>query len=218
MGRFALIRKKEKWTATWLGNLLKIVFLLIIIFIFTRVIYPFLSPTDLSGSEILVVEGFIPDYALRKTINIFNEGKYRLMIITGKQRTHGSQLDHYRNDGVYAAATLEKLGLDPEKIKVIALENDIRKDRTYASAVAVKEWLEGEGKPISAIDVVSIGCHSRRSRYLFELAFDRETEIGIYAIENMSYNPDKWWRSSQGFRNVMEETIAWVYAVLFFYP
>jgi hypothetical protein len=82
----------------------------------------------------------------------------------------------------------------------------------------VKEWLEGEGKPISAIDVVSIGCHARHSRYLFELAFDRETEIGIYAIENMSYNPDKWWRSSQGFRNVMEETIAWVYAVLFFYP
>jgi hypothetical protein len=218
MGRFALIRKKEKWTATWLGNLLKIVILFLLIFLFSRGIYPFLSPTDPTGSDILVVEGFMPDYALRESIKIFSEGNYSLMIITGKQRTHGSQLDQYRNDGDYAAATIEKSGFDPEKIKVIALENDIRKDRTYASALEVKKWLEKSGKPFPSIDVVSIGCHSRRSRYLFQLAFDRDTDVGIHAIENISYDPNEWWKSSQGFRDVMEETIAWLYAVLFFYP
>ncbi|MBN2172910.1 MAG: hypothetical protein JW731_02180 [Bacteroidales bacterium] len=218
MRRFALMRKKERWTATWLGNSLKIALFIFFIFIFSRTIYPFLAPDRPLLSDILVVEGFIPDYALKESIKIFQRGNYRLMIVTGKQRTHGSQLDQYRNDGDYAAATLVKMGFDPDMLQVIALENDVRRDRTYASALAVKDWLNQNGLRLDSLDVVSIGCHSRRSRYLYRLAFDKKTEIGIHAIRNKSYDPDKWWKSSHGFRDVLEETIAYIYAVFFFFP
>jgi len=185
MGRFALVRKKEKWVATWFGNLLKVLLLIIIIFIFSRVIYPFLSPNEPLLGKILIVEGFIPDYALKKSIGIFKDGNYKLMIVTGKQRTHGSQLDQYRNDGDYAAATLIKFGMDSINIKVIALDNDIRKDRTYASANAVKNWLKNTDLENQKIDVVSIGCHSRRSWHLYKMAFDDFSDVGIHAVRNI---------------------------------
>ena len=218
MSWFALVRKKEKWVTTLFGKLLKLIFLLLILFVFTFRIHPFLAQHKPVAANIMVVEGFIPDYALKESMSIFYEGNYELMIITGKKRMKGSQLDQYANDGLYAQATLVKLGFDSLKIKVIKLENDVKKDRTYASAKSVEQWVIQSGRSIDKLNLVSISCHARRSRLIFEKAFGENTEIGIMAIYNISYNPKRWWKSSSGFREVIEETIAWVYARFFFYP
>ena len=85
MGRFSIVRKKEKWVATWFGNLLKILVLFLIIILFVKTIHPFLSPTKEIETNILVVEGFIPDFAIEASMSIFNEGPYELMIIKAKK-------------------------------------------------------------------------------------------------------------------------------------
>lgn len=218
MSWFAVVKKKEKWVTTWFGNLLKLILLLLVVFIFMIRIYPFLAQQKSVQAKILVVEGFIPDYALEESMKIFQEGNYELMIITGKKRLKGSQLDQYENDGIYSKVTLVKMGFNENMIQVIALENDIKKDRTYASAKAVKKWITESGMDYKKLDLISISCHARRSRILFEKAFGKETEIGIIAIQNQTYNPKRWWRSSGGFKEVIIETIAWVYARFFFNP
>ncbi len=217
MGRFSIIKKKEKWVATWFGNLLKLLALFIIIILFVKSIHPFLALTKSVESKILVVEGFIPDFAMVAAKSIFMEGQYELMIITGKKKLKGAFVDEFENDGLQSAATLEKIGFDTTKIEVITIGEDVKKDRTYATALAVKKWLKTNGKP-NILNVVTLGCHARRSHLLFEKAMENDVTVGIIAIEDIRYDPKKWWKSSMGFRSVIDETVAYIYARFFFYP
>lgn len=218
MGRFVLIRKKERYTLTWFGRLCALAVCVLLVWVYAITIVTYLSPNDPVKAKLLVVEGYLPDYAMEEAMELFQAGDYEHMVITGKAREKGAHLDQYANDGEYAAATLLKLGFDPEKLSVVATDNDIRKDRTYASALAAKEWIEKNRPEDRSLDLVSAGTHSRRSRYLFEKAFPKNYKIGIYAIPSRSFDADNWWKSSHGFREINKETIAWVYAKLFFYP
>jgi hypothetical protein len=42
--------------------------------------------------------------------------------------------------------------------------------------------------------------------------------VGIIAVANPDYNPTQWWRYSDGVREVIGESIAYIYAKFFFYP
>lgn len=218
MGRFAIIKKKEKRSFTAFGKVIQLLVLLLIIFIFVKTIHPFLAQNNSIDSKILVVEGFISDYALIESIQLFQNGGYDQMIITGKERMKGYYLDKYKNDGEFSAATLIKLGFDSTLLNVVAIKSDIQKDRTYATALNVKDWLISNNKQQHSINLVTVGCHARRSRYLFEKAFGKDYNIGIIAIKNQQYDQKKWWKSSHGFREVSKEFIAWIYARFFFFP
>jgi uncharacterized SAM-binding protein YcdF (DUF218 family) len=218
MARFPIVQKKEKWTLTWRGRLLFLLLLVLLVVLYMKTIVTFLSPYEPAEARILVVEGYMPDYALEEAMQIYHDGSYELMLITGKKREKGAHLDQYSNDGLYSEATLIKLGFDASRIRVIAQDQDVKKDRTYYSALAVKEWLDANRPGEQSIDLVSMGTHSRRSRLLFKKAFDGTLKIGIHTLPNKSYDPRRWWQSSHGFREVNKETIAWIYARFFFYP
>ena len=218
MGRFAVIKKRECWKATWFGQLLKLIILLSFILIYAFRTVGFLSPNAPVTSNTLIVEGFLPDYALVEAMHIFEQGGYQRMIITGKKRPKGAPLDQYANDGEYSAATLARLGYSMDRVQVVAEPYDITKDRTYESALAIQEWAKENNLSFKTINLVSLGCHSRRSRLMFEKAFGDSTEVGIIAIRNQGFNPKRWWSSSIGFREVNKESLAWIYARFFFYP
>ena len=217
MARFALVRKKECWSLTWRGRLLLLIIIFMLGFISMKTIHPFLAKNEPIDAKLLVVEGFITDYALEECMKIFNEGQYNNLLITGKKRIQGAYLDMYPNDGEYSAATLEKLGFDRSKIMVVTVGEDILRDRTYASAEAVHDWMI-KNNWLENFNLATLGCHARRSQLLFREAFDDSVDIGIIAIENLSYDPQKWWTNSNGFREVNKEFIAWVYARFFFFP
>jgi hypothetical protein len=40
----------------------------------------------------------------------------------------------------------------------------------------------------------------------------------VIAVSNPDYDPKDWWRYSDGVREVIGETIAYIYARCFFYP
>jgi len=42
--------------------------------------------------------------------------------------------------------------------------------------------------------------------------------MGVISMEDPKYDPAHWWRSSEGVREVMSETIACVYVWLLFHP
>ncbi|GAB4321723.1 MAG: hypothetical protein Kow00127_14250 [Bacteroidales bacterium] len=180
-------------------------------------VQPYLAYSHPVHGRWLVVEGFVPDYTIQAAKKIFEKGNYEKILVTGKKRIKGAHLDRYKNDGEFTAATLRALGVAPEDIVVIALDRDFRKDRTYQSAVALREFMRRNGFS-GNMDLVSLGCHARRSYYLFCLAFGSEREIGVYSIPNVGYDPGRWWQSSNGFRDVTKEMIAWFYARFLFYP
>ncbi|HLX71716.1 MAG TPA: hypothetical protein VKV04_19050, partial [Verrucomicrobiae bacterium] len=107
------------------------------------------------------------------------------------------------------------------KLKRLGLANDLvepvpcwvrQRDRTYHSAVAVRKWFEGKGIAVRSIDLLSYGPHARRSRLLFERALGKNVRVGIVAADVQDYDSQRWWRSSEGVRDVVGEAIAYLYA------
>ena len=49
-------------------------------------------------------------------------------------------------------------------------------------------------------------------------AFGPRISVGIISVPNPQYDPEHWWRSSEGVRDVLGESVAWVYARFFFWP
>jgi hypothetical protein len=180
-------------------------------------IYPFLAIDKPIDGEILVVEGWLPDYALKQAIKEFKSNNYNLLITTGGPLLKGYHLSHYKTEAEIAASIIKKFGFEEEKIIAAPTPYTI-KDRTYNSAKALKKWIEDSNQNIKAINLFSLGAHSRRSWVLFQKAIGDSIAVGIISTENLSYDPEHWWKSSDGVRTVLSEGIAYIYARFFFHP
>jgi hypothetical protein len=218
MGRFPFFVKKEIRVPTWRFWLAVLAVSGLLIYLFMTGIVPYLSTNRPVKAEILSVEGYMPDYAIREAMHIFHRDKYKHLLVTGNKRTKGAHLDQYANDGEYSAAVLIQMGFDSSKLTVVAVHSDIRKDRTYHSALALGEWITKNQPGLKAVDIVSLGCHARRSRRLFQEALGDSVTVGVHSVTDQSFDPERWWKSSHGFREITKETIAWIYARWFFRP
>jgi hypothetical protein len=92
------------------------------------------------------------------------------------------------------------------------------RDRTYSSAVALREWFHHHQPRITGFNVLTEDVHARRTRLLFQEAFGKNVHIGIIAVPSPEYDPNHWWRYSEGVREVLGESIAYLYAKCFFWP
>ena len=167
--------------------------------------------------ELLVVEGWIPDYAMPGAISEFGKNGYKQMIAVGGRIELGSHLSDFKSYGRLAQARLIALGFNGERLVVLDT-GDIKKDRTYESAKAAQQWAGLNRVSMQGLDVYTLGAHARRSRLLFQKAFGDDVAVGVIAAENQSYESGGWWKSSNGVRDVMSELISYVYAVGFFHP
>ena len=105
------------------------------------------------------------------------------------------------------------MGLESEKITVLP-SPEVKKDRTYASAVVFRQWLEKtdlQPKP-QGINIISESTHARRSWLIYKKALADKIKVGIIAIPSITYNPQRWWMYSAGVRAVIDETVAYIYA------
>ena len=116
-----------------------------------------------------------------------------------------------------AAEALIQFGVPTDRVVTTSSE-EVYRDRTFHSAMAVKQWLQAQGLRTTSIDVVSVGPHARRSRLLYEEALGNEVRVGVISVEDRRFDPDHWWRSSAGVRTVVDELIAYLYARIVFSP
>jgi hypothetical protein len=66
--------------------------------------------------------------------------------------------------------------------------------------------------------VLTEDVHARRSQLLFAKALGPEISVGIIAVPNPDYDARRWWRYSEGVKDVISETAAYLYTKLLFYP
>ena len=217
MNRFRLTTVRERRGFTRLGWGVLSGTLVALIILFTLTIYPFLALTRPAQGEVLVVEGWLPDYALEKVRDRFQDGNYQSLVTSGGELLVGSHLSRYKTWAQLAAATLTAQGVPAEKI-ITASAPSGKKDRTYASVLEVKKQLAEKGLFPASIDVVSLGPHSRRTWMMYQMIFSPDTQVGIYSIRPHNYDPEGWWSSSAGVRTIIGETIAYLYARLIFNP
>lgn len=212
-----LFHRRECVVPTWRGWLILAGTLTVLFTIAIRGAYGFLALNDPISARFLVVEGWSPDYTIAEAIAEYRRHSYEAVLVTGGPIEIGHPLLHYKTFADLGTATLQRMGMDPALIQTVPAPA-VGKDRSYASAMTVKRWLHARGTARPALNLLGHGAHCRRTRLLYEKAFRGEAEIGIIACEEKSFEPDRWWSSSQGFRSVVGEMIAYAYARLFFWP
>jgi hypothetical protein len=179
--------------------------------------HPFLTVNDPVPSDILVIEGWIPDYALQKTPAELTRDHYRKILVTGGPIASGTYMCGYTNWAELGTATLIRLGVDTNTVEAVPSAR-VTRDRTFASAVALHAWLHRHHIDATSLNVLTMADHSRRSRLLFCKALGRDYHVGVITIQNGDYDPDRWWKSSEGVRSVVGELLAYGYARFLFWP
>ena len=158
-----------------------------------------------------------PPFCLQQAAALCKTGAYPRIFATGCTVVNEWGVPPGTTYAELGARRLLSLGLSGAQLQAVPSRVQ-RKDRTYYSALALKEWCSTNHLAPKSFDVLTLGPHARRTRLLFQKAFGNKVKIGIIAVDDQDYEPARWWTSSQGVREVVGESIAYLYARLFFHP
>jgi uncharacterized SAM-binding protein YcdF (DUF218 family) len=212
-----LLRRRQCLLPTWRGFTVLVLVLAAVTTFCVLTIHPFLAHNDPLPGGALVVEGWSPDYALESAVVEFRHRQYTKLYVTGGPLEIGAPLSEYKTYAERGAAILLKLGLAPQDLQAVPAPLVVR-DRTFASAVALRQWLRDHGSAAGQINLITVGPHARRSRLMYQKAMGADTLVGVIPVLSRDYDPNHWWRSSEGVRTVISEALAYAYARFLFRP
>lgn len=213
---WGFLRRYELWLPSLRGLLVVLCLLLGVLGFAVRNQCVFLSVNDRVGGDLLVLEGWVPDHVVRAAMEEFRSGGYRLLLVTGGGIERGERLSEWKTFAQLGQASLIRLGFPPEKISaVVGAPAD--RDRTFNCALQLREWCLRQGGIPPVVQVISIGPHCRRTRLMFEAALGPKTHVGILAVPDPAYPQRRWWINSTGFREVIAESVAYIYARFIFH-
>lgn len=215
---WGILVRKQRWGLSWRGRvLIASVALAAACVVFSNV-YDFLAVTHRVPTDVLVVEGWIHEYAIRGAANEYNSGSYQRIFTTGGPVIgKGGYINDYNTSASVGADRLKKAGVPGASLQMVPSRISGR-DRTYSSAVVLRNWFEQHDMHVRSINVVTEEAHARRTRLLFEKALGSDVAVGIIAVSSPDYEAKRWWRYSDGVREVIGEGLAYIYAKLFFRP
>ena len=214
---YGLLRRREVVLPSLRGWIVLIALLATGAYALLKCVYPYLSPNRPIHGEVLVVEGWIPDYSQREALAVFRSGGYRLLITTGGALPDGLPYSHFGTHAELAMVILKGMGLGADSVVAVPSEFVFR-DRTYMEGVALREWMKANGHNFRSLDLFTFSAHGRRRLYLYQKALGKQVNIGVYSARDLGYDPKMWWKSSNGVRKILDETFAYVYAVTIFRP
>jgi uncharacterized SAM-binding protein YcdF (DUF218 family) len=180
--------------------------------------YGFLSTSQRYETDVLVVEGWVHDFAIKGAVDEYHSGGYKQILVTGGPVSGtGGYTNDYNTSASVGAERLRTAGLPGSSVRMVP-SRVMERDRTYGSAVALRDWFHANDRVPHAINVVTEGPHARRTRLLFQRAFGNESKVGVIPISNPDYDGARWWHYSEGVKDVITETVAYLYAALVFSP
>jgi DUF218 domain len=215
---WGLLNQKPRWSLSWRGWLLALFACVAFGTTALLTIYPFLAVTHREPTNVLVVEGWVNQATMRVAADEIRNGSYQQVFTTGGPvEGLGGYVSDYSTAANVGAGLLRKAGVPEELIHPVPSHVSGR-DRTYNSAVALKNWLREHNVSVRAVNVLTEGAHARRTRLLFQEAVGTDIAVGIISVSSPDYDRKHWWRYSEGVREVVGETIAYVYAKFLFWP
>ena len=197
---WGLFNRKERWGLSWRGWLILASALLLVGALIFKGVYPFLAITHRVDTDVMVVEGWVHEYAIRAALEEFQRDS---LSASSHYRWPGRGSGRYINDYQTAASVgadlLRKNGLPNESLQMVP-SRVMDHDRTYGSAIALRNWFREHNMAVSGIDVVTEDLHARRTRLLFKKALGKNVAVGVIAVPNPDYDARHWWSYSDGVR------------------
>ncbi len=185
--------------------------------------YGFLAPhqpattNDGRGARTLVVEGWLDEAELSQAVAAFRGGRYERVLTTGGPIETWQGHLPWRNYAQRAAEHLRSHGLEGVPVVAVAAPASAQ-DRTFLSAVMVREWARQAGVTLDAVDVFSGGVHARRSWLVYRMALGDAVAVGVLSATPKEYDPARWWRTSSGAKTVIGEGLSLVWTKCCFWP
>ncbi|HZS16420.1 MAG TPA: ElyC/SanA/YdcF family protein [Candidatus Udaeobacter sp.] len=215
---WGLVTRRERWGLSWQGWLILFLAVFLTFYLCLFRIYPFLAITHRVNASVLVVEGWIHEYAIRAASDEFQNNHYERIFTTGGPvEGNGGYINDYQTSASVGADLLKKYGLTDRSVQMVP-SRVMDRDRTYGSAIALRNWFRDHNMTVSGIDVVTESLHARRTQLLYQKAFGRDTAVGVIGVPSPDYDPRHWWHYSDGVREVLSESIAYIYARFLFFP
>ena len=215
---WGIMTRKERWGLAWRGWLIVAVAVSGLGWALVRGIYPFLAVTHRVDAKVLVVEGWVPAAVIQVAIQEFKSGSYdRVFSTGGPVEWSGGYTSDNDTSALWGFERLRRGGIASGLVQMVPARV-VGRDRTYNSAVALRDWLREHRLPVQSINVITEDVHARRTRLLFQEAFGEGVTVGIIAVPNPDYDSRHWWRYSEGVREVIGESIAYGYARFLFVP
>ena len=208
-----LLSKRPAWCLTVQGWCVVLATLNAVLLLLLFGSGSFLSPTVRVEADVLVVEGWLPDYALKDAVEEFHRGKYRYVITAGSPLLSGYYLSDRKTSADLAAETLIKVGMSSNSI-VRAPGPLVLRGRSLAHAKAVAAWLETHDPLAKGINVYTIGVHSRRTWMTFKAVSNGRFPVGVIAHPDAAFDLNRWWTSSEGIKAITTEGLGYLWMFL----
>jgi uncharacterized SAM-binding protein YcdF (DUF218 family) len=169
-------------------------------------------------AKVLVVEGWLDQYTFPLAAGEFKAGGYTRAFTTGGPVVgSGGYTTDYQTEAHVGASRLEAAGVPGDLVRMIP-SHVWNRNRTYYSALALRDWFQKQNLHVDSINVLTEGAHARRTWLLFQEALGPDVRVGIISVANPDYDPKYWWRYSDGVREVSSEALAYLYAKFLFWP
>ena len=208
-----LFRRYTILCPTWTGSLCISSILFIVVAAWFNYGETYLAVTNRAPADILVVEGWIGRNGIRAAVDEFEGGHYRYIVATGGL-TSGGWEDKSASYAEMAAEEMMRLDVPKERI-VVATSENTESHRTFASAVSVWRTLRDAGIKPESLNVFTLGPHASRSALVFAKVNSPGPQIGVIGWLPPEYKTEAWWNSSDRSRELLEETVAYFYELLF---
>jgi len=158
--------RRERWGLSWRGWLIVLAVIVLTFFLFWFRVYPFLAVTHRVDANVLVVEGWIHEYAIGAAVQEFQTNSYQRVFATGDPvEGTGGYTNDYNTSASVGADLLKKSGLPVESVQMVP-SRVMDRDRTYSSAIALRNWFRKHNMSVHSVNVITENLHARRTRLL----------------------------------------------------
>jgi hypothetical protein len=177
---------------------------MIVLMAFVRFAHPFLAVNAPVPADTLVIEGWMPEYAMDRTIAEIRRGNYQTVIISGMASTGDRPpVPEMIRDRVKAA------GIPPERIVVVVIPA-ARWNRTSSMARAVRDRIAELRVVPSGVNVVTLGPHARQSLLAYSRMLGPGIPTGVINFPKAEYDPARWWASIAGIQKTTAHFVGWL--------
>jgi uncharacterized SAM-binding protein YcdF (DUF218 family) len=211
---FGLVNKRERWGISTRGYVVFAVCFVVGVALAIFWVHPFLARTDREPADILIVEGWLPDYAIKQAAEEFQSGGYKSILVTGGPLGQGTALSRFDSFAAVGAATLEADGVAANAL-VILPSKYTKRGRTYECASTVNAWLLKKGVEPIGVNIVTSGTHARRTQLLYRKVLAKRMPVGVISIASAEYDSDHWWQYSAGVKAVIGDVSGYINALFF---
>ncbi len=210
-----LVRQYRWGLSRWAKYFLLMATVVLVVTVFLNV-YPFLAITQRVDADVLVVEGWVHSYAAEVATEEFKSRSYQRVLTTGGPVVgKGGYINDYQTSASVGADSLKNAGIPADLVQMVP-SHVIGRDRTYSSAIALRDWLREHNLQVRAINILTEGAHARRTRLLFKRALGPNVAVGVIAVPSPDFDAKRWWYYSEGVEDVVDQGIGYLYAISFF--